>query len=174
MDGTSINQVECWVQFQHQSTWQRACPPDLPVKTILEPPVGVLPFCFYLPVGWAAVLDDDALPAIDQASRVRLDNGDRNLRWEITLVAPTHMPSPATNPRHRWRGFVCVCVCNICLIDFNYIQRYSRRRLCPSPISSQLYTDSDESLAVRRHRSITLSKSLTSSLPIVPLSLPPV
>ena len=68
LDGRSIEQVECRVQLQHRSTWQRACPSYLPVETLLEPPIGVLPFRFPLPDGWAAILDDAALPAIAQES----------------------------------------------------------------------------------------------------------
>ena len=83
LDGPIVKQVEGWVQLQHQPTWQRACPANLSVETVLETPVGVLPFLFLLPNVWAAALGDNALPAIAQASRVRSENRDHNLHWHL-------------------------------------------------------------------------------------------
>ena len=60
MEGSSVNQVECRVQFQHQLTWQQALPPDLPVETVPKPSVGVLPLLFPLPDAWADILDDNS------------------------------------------------------------------------------------------------------------------
>ena len=41
-------------------------------------------------------------------------------------------------------------------------------RCLPNPTLSQLYADSDFSLAILRHMSITVSVSLTSSCPVGP------
>ena len=86
------------MQFQYRSTWRLARPPNLPVETVLEPPVGVSPFRFPLPYRWVAVLDDDETLAIDQASWVSLENKDPDLHRRSTLAAPTHMLSPSTLP----------------------------------------------------------------------------
>ena len=48
-------------------------------------------FLFLPPDGWAAVLFDDALPAISQASQVRSENGDLNLHQESTPFVTTRM-----------------------------------------------------------------------------------
>ena len=97
--------------MQHRSTWRWACPPELPIKTIPEPPVGVLTFRLPLPNGWALILDDGALPEIAHGPQVCLDNKDQNLHREITPIAPTHVPSQATLPQHCLQGCVCVTYC---------------------------------------------------------------
>ena len=79
LDRPSVKQVEYQVQLQQRSTWRGACPAYLPVKLVLENPVGVLPFFLLPPNGWTAVLDDDALPAIYQASWICLENGYHNM-----------------------------------------------------------------------------------------------
>ena len=105
LDGPSVEQVECQVQLQHRSTWQGACPADLPVELVLETPVGLLPFMFLPPDGWADVLDNNTLPAISQASQVRLEIRDPNLHWESTPAVPTHVPLLATLPHHHLQGY---------------------------------------------------------------------
>ena len=106
------------MQLQHQSTWRQASPADLPVECIPEALVGVLPFLFPPPDGFAAVLDDNTLPSIFWVFRVCLEKGDQNMNWESTPVAPTHVPLPARPQHHRSRGsvFVCVCVC-MCVLN---------------------------------------------------------
>ena len=74
-------------------------------------PVGVLSFLFLPPDGLAAVLYDDALLSIAQASRVHSENRYQNLYRESTLVAPAHVLLPATPPHHRSQGYMYVCVC---------------------------------------------------------------
>ena len=119
-----VKQVDFRVQLHHRSTWQRACLADLPVETVIETPIGVLPLIFLPPNVWAAVLDCDALLAIYQASWCISENGDQNLHRESTPGFPTHVPYPSTPPHHRSRGcvyvYVCVCVC-VCVCIYIYM-----------------------------------------------------
>ena len=145
------------VQLHHRLTWQQARSSGLPVELVLETPVIFLTFLFLPPDGWAAVLDDNALPNIAQASQVRLENGDPNLYRESTPVVPTHVPSPATPTHHRSRVCVCVCVCDISLFDQKSIPHYSCNQLSlssrpfhypsytPTPMTPLLYADNHTS-----------------------------
>ena len=112
---------------------------------------------------WMVVPDDELLS-------ITVLGGD----YVVTKSSVNIFPHSDIIVEYFFSKVVCVCVflCNICLINFNSSQHYSHRRLSPSSRSSQLYADSDLSLAIRRHQSITLSESLTSSHPIVPFSLP--
>ena len=107
----------------------------------------------------AAVLDDDALPAISQASRVYSENGDHNLHQEITPVVPTHMPSPDTPPHHHYQGCVCVfvCFCNGFLFRFFilykppfYLIRTDLQVLYYTVFFPLLYTDTASAPAIYR------------------------
>ena len=84
--------------MMHQSTCQQALLIDLPVESIPEPPVLVLPFIFLPPNGWAALFDDDSLLAIAQPSQGRKEIIDQNLHQEVPLATPNHVPHLDTHP----------------------------------------------------------------------------
>ena len=116
LKGPSVAQVEFRVQLQHKSTYQQMLPTYLPVELVPKPPVGVLSFLFLLPDGWVAVLDDNGLPAISQATHVLSEIRYQNLHQESTPATPTHVTLSTTCPQQRLRVCVCVCVCNLYLM----------------------------------------------------------
>ena len=55
--GQSLSRLSAGCSCVTDQPGDGSFPPDLPMETVPKPPVGVLPFLFSLPDGWAAVLD---------------------------------------------------------------------------------------------------------------------